>query len=612
MREQWRALAMLVRTAWRTDRWRTAGLLLEPVSFLRFPLFAWCLKVMADGAFRQDLGMMAAGAAGITATRVLWFLGMWTGSWIRNRLIEEVGFALDREIATLSAGLPGLEHHERADYQDRLELLRQEQGLLGNSLSTLIYTANTLVAGASTLAGLALVSPLLLLLLPFALPALPVAAVEQRWLRDAEMASADPLRRARHLQALTVDRNAGMELRVFGLQDEVLSRFRRAWREGRGRVLAVTRRTALLGAGGDLLFLLGFTGAVALMLWRASRGLATAGEVVMAVYLAQQVRGSIVEPIQMTAVAGAVLRAAGRMLWLRDYAAVQARQAEGKAPAPVRLREGIVFDRVGFRYPGTERWVLRDVSFRIPAGSVVALVGENGAGKTTLVKLLCRMYAPTEGRILVDGVDLASVEVGAWRERLSAAFQDFARLELAARHAVGVGDLPRLDDARAVEAALEGAGAAELFAALPAGGETQLGARWEGGVDLSGGQWQRLALARALMRREPLVVFFDEPTASLDALAENALFERYAREARAGSARGAVTVLVTHRFSTVRAAELILVIDGGGVAELGSHDELLLREGLYSELYLLQARAYREDAVPASASPDRAEAGHGA
>jgi ATP-binding cassette subfamily B protein len=236
--------------------------------------------------------------------------------------------------------------------------------------------------------------------------------------------------------------------------------------------------------------------------------------------------------------------------------------------------------------------VLRDVSFRIPAGSVIALVGENGAGKTTLVKLLCRMYEPTGGRILVDGVELAEIEVDAWRRQLSAAFQDFVRFEFPAQHTVGVGDLPRLDDRSAVHAALERAGAAGVLAALPGGTDTRLGARWEGGVDLSTGQWQKLALSRALMRDEPLAVFFDEPTASLDALAEHALFERYAQAARAGGARGAVTVLVSHRFSTVRVADLILVLDGGVVRELGSHDELIVRDGLYAELYQLQARAY--------------------
>jgi ATP-binding cassette subfamily B protein len=592
MRERWRAVAFLARTAWRTDRWRTLGLLLEPIGHLRFPLFAAFLGMMATGALRHDARMLAMGAAGVVATRVLAFVGLWTGSWIRTRLVEDVGFALDREIATLASELPGLEHHERPDYQDRLELLREEQGVLGGSLNVLIYTANVVVAGVGTLAALAFVTPWLLLLVPFALPAFPIAAAQQRWLKEVEARSTSPLRRARHLQALAVDRAAGMELRVFRLEREILSRFRRAWEEARAPRLRVGRRVAVLNSAGDLLFLAAFGGAVGLMLWRASRGQATVGEVVMAVYLGQQVRSAIVDPVQRVTGLGEVLRAAGRMLWLRDYAAGVNRAARGVLRAPARLAEGIVFDRVSFRYPGTDRWALRDVSFHVPAGAVVALVGENGAGKTTLVKLLCRMYEPSEGRVLVDGVDLADIDVVGWRQRLAAAFQDFVRFELEAGEAVSVGDLARRHDPGVVPAALERAGAADVLAALPDGERTQLGARWQGGVDLSTGQWQKLALGRALVRREPLVVFFDEPTASLDALAEHALFERYAREARHGTERGAITVLVSHRFSTVRTADLILVIDGGGVTEIGAHDELLQRDGLYAELYSMQARAY--------------------
>ncbi|HEX5869680.1 MAG TPA: ABC transporter ATP-binding protein [Longimicrobium sp.] len=592
MREQWRALALLVRTAWRTDPWRSAGLLLEPIGHLRIPLFALSLKLMTDGAIEKDARLLGLGAAGIVTTRLLGFVGAWTGSWIRARLTEGVGFAMDQEIARLASELPGLEHHERPDVQDRLELLHKGQGVLGGALNTLVIAGNAVVAGVSTLVALAWMSPLLLLLVPFTLPAIPIAAAKQRWFKDAEERSAEPSRRVGHLHRLTVDREAGMELRVFGLQREILDRLVRAWRDLQDLVLATRRRVVMLDVAGELFFLAGFGGAVAWMLWRASRGQATVGEVVMAVYLGHQVSGSIVEPIRRVSGLGETLRAAGRMLWLQDYARAAAEAVRGTRPAPDRLREGIVFEGVSFRYPGTDRWALRDVSLRIPAGAVIALVGENGAGKTTLVKLLCRMYEPTEGRILVDGVDLADIEVGAWRARLSAAFQDFARLELPSQHTVGTGDLPRLDDRPAVHAALERAGGADVLASLPAGADTQLGSRWEGGVDVSTGQWQKLALGRALMREDPLVVFFDEPTASLDALAEHALFERYARAARSGAERGAVTVLVSHRFSTVRMADLILVIDGGGVRELGAHDDLLLRDGLYAELYQLQARSY--------------------
>jgi ATP-binding cassette subfamily B protein len=592
MREHWRALALLVGTAWRADPWRSAGLLLEPVGQLAAPLFAWFLKLMVDGASRQDLRLVAMGAGGIILVRAIGFMSGWAGGWIRLRLSEQVGFVLDRRIATLTAGLPGVEHHERADYMDRLELLRQGQGVLGSSLNSLINTANALVAGVGTVVVLTFATPWLLFLVPFALPAVPFAAVKQRWFRRAEEQAAPISRRARYLQELTVDRNAGMELRVFGLQREVLGRFRRNWLESQAIGLDLERRSMLLDTVADLVFLVGFTGAVGLMLWRAGRGQASVGDVVMAIYLTQQVRGRIVAPVWWISSLGTALRAAGRVLWLQDYARGASLAGAGSEPAPARLVDGIVFDRVSFRYPGTEQWALRDVSFRVPAGAVIALVGENGAGKTTLVKLLSRMYEPTEGRILVDGVELSRIGVEEWRGRLSAAFQDFTRLEFSAQHTVGVGDLPRLDDEGAVRAALGRAGAADVLERLPEGAATQLGAKWEGGVDLSTGQWQKLALGRALMREDPLLVFFDEPTASLDALAEHALFERYTREARSGSERGSVTVLVSHRFSTVRSADLILVVAGGGVAELGSHEELLLRDGLYASLYQLQARAY--------------------
>jgi ATP-binding cassette subfamily B protein len=289
-----------------------------------------------------------------------------------------------------------------------------------------------------------------------------------------------------------------------------------------------------------------------------------------------------------------VLRTAGRYLWLVDYAQAVHTPVPDPAPVPTRLADGIVLRDVAFRYPDTEAAVLDGVSLLLPAGTVVAVVGENGAGKTTLAKLLCRFYEVSEGAITVDGVDLRRFDVMAWRGRVAAAFQDFARFELLARETVGVGDLPRLADAPAVGAALARAGADDLPARLPRGLETQLGRDWEGGVDLSGGQWQKLALARATMRDRPLLLILDEPTAALDAQAEHELFERYAREAREAAAQaGTITVLVSHRFSTVRMADLIVVVDDGVVRESGSHEELMAAGGLYAELYELQARAYR-------------------
>ncbi len=250
---------------------------------------------------------------------------------------------------------------------------------------------------------------------------------------------------------------------------------------------------------------------------------------------------------------------------------------------------------MSFAYPGTSRVVLDDVSLTLPAGAVVAIVGENGAGKTTLVKLLTKMYEPSSGSILVDDTPLARVPAGEWRARLAGAFQDFFRFEFRAGQAVGLGDVPRLDDEPAVAAAVERAGAGDVVAHLALGLATQLGPTWPGGVELSFGQWQKLALARGFMRDRPLLLVLDEPTAALDAETEHALFEHYAAAARRTGENGSgrITILVSHRFSTVRMADLIVVLDGARLVEFGTHDELMAKGGQYSDLYRIQAAAYR-------------------
>jgi ATP-binding cassette subfamily B protein len=248
---------------------------------------------------------------------------------------------------------------------------------------------------------------------------------------------------------------------------------------------------------------------------------------------------------------------------------------------------------VTFTYPGTTEPVLRDVSLSLPAGTVVAIVGENGAGKTTLVKLLSKFYQPDSGQILVDGVDLARIPADEWRTRLAGAYQDFYRFELRAQQTVGVGDVPRLDDEPAVVTAVDRAGADDVVTRLESGLRTQLGPAWPGGVDVSFGQWQKLALARGFMRDEPLVLVLDEPTAALDAETEHALFEQYAAGARQEAVRGRIVILVSHRFSTVRMADLIVVLDGSRVVEYGSHETLMSAAGTYADLYSIQATAYR-------------------
>jgi ATP-binding cassette subfamily B protein len=287
---------------------------------------------------------------------------------------------------------------------------------------------------------------------------------------------------------------------------------------------------------------------------------------------------------------GIWLDSARRLAWLEDFVARAGVHAD--QPVPDRITQGIRLEGVTFAYPGTTRTVLEDVDLTLPAGSVVAVVGENGAGKSTLVKLLARMYAPSSGRITVDGTDIAGLDVAQWRERLAGAFQDFARLEVVAATTVGLGDEPRRDDRVAVGDAVERAGATPVVADLEQGLDTQLGPSWDSGVDVSFGQWQKLALARGYMRPEPLLLMLDEPTAALDAETEHALFERFAAGAREVVGNGRVTVLVSHRFSTVRMADLIVVLDGARVVEVGSHEELMAHRGTYAELYTIQASSY--------------------
>jgi ATP-binding cassette subfamily B protein len=339
-------------------------------------------------------------------------------------------------------------------------------------------------------------------------------------------------------------------------------------------------------------------GAIAFVAAKVGRGAASTGDLVVTVVVAGQVMQQLQGATGTANWTAWTFTAVRRWLWLLDYA-VRARTAVADGsqpllPAPLALRSGVRFEGVSFRYPGTEVDVLSGVDLDIPAGTTVAVVGDNGAGKSTLVKLLCRFYEPTSGRITVDGVDLKAVDIEGWRASTGAVFQDHARLELPALEAVTVGDLSQLGSVAAADAAMERAGSADVLGALPEGWATQLGARWPEGVDLSGGQWQKLALGRGLMREEAILFVFDEPTAALDAETEHRLFAEYAALSKRGQAeRGTVTVLVSHRFSTVRMADLIVVVADGRIAEAGSHEELVRLGGTYAELYELQARAYR-------------------
>ena len=284
------------------------------------------------------------------------------------------------------------------------------------------------------------------------------------------------------------------------------------------------------------------------------------------------------------------LDASRRLSWLEDYAARS--EMNATEPPPTKLHTGISFDHVSFRYPGTNKLILDDVSVTLPAGKVVAIVGENGAGKSTLVKLIARMYTPTAGRILADSLDIATITTEGWRSKLAGAFQDFHRFEFPAQRTVGLGELEHLDNRPSAEVAVDRAGAGDVIDRLAYGLDTQLGATWDDGADVSYGQWQKLALARGFMRSDPLVLILDEPTSALDAETEHALFERFANASRSDTSNGRIVVLVSHRFSTVRMADVIIVLDGNHIAEVGSHETLVANGGQYADLYAIQAAAY--------------------
>jgi ATP-binding cassette subfamily B protein len=383
----------------------------------------------------------------------------------------------------------------------------------------------------------------------------------------------------------------GKEVRVTGIGERLITDRRWAWECWYGPVAGARWGSALWHALAWAIFGLAYVGAVVFV----SSGLRAPASAVLLV-LAAGARlsayiGATVGEIGF--LRGFWMDGSRRLAWLEDYAAAVA--ASGDLPVPTALHRGIRLEHVSFAYPGTSRVVLDDVSLTLPAGAVVAIVGENGAGKTTLVKLLEKLYEPSSGSILVDDTPLARVPAGEWRARLAGAFQDFFRFEFRAGHTVGLGDVPRMDDEHAVVAAVERAGASDVVARLASGLDTQLGPTWPSGVELSFGQWQKLALARGFMRDEPLLLVLDEPTAALDAETEHALFERYAAVARGteDSKSGHVTILVSHRFSTVRMADLIVVLDGARLVEVGTHDELMAKRGQYSELYSIQAAAYR-------------------
>ena len=576
------------------NSWRAAGVLL-PATFV-FSALTWIIGPAYAATLRWLTDDALGGRSPVVAALLLGLL--WGSSYFADRfsellrltIIERSTRRLEDRLLRVVGGVSTLELFERPDLLDRVATFRSQSRYLGNTVALLqvgAMTCNVLFS-----AFLLVSVDARLLVLPLcALPTVWLYGRREQLIRAAERAGAGDLRRRSRLFQLATSPDAAKEVRILRLGESLIARHRTASdRYVRLRAVAELRGGALVTLSW-LIYGLGFAVALAFLVDGVFRGGVSAGAAMMVVVLATQVTWSVLWMVGSLVEARRALAAAGQFLAI-EAAARAIDASRGVGPAPDRLADGIRLRGVDVRYPGTDRDALRRIDLAIPAGSTVAVVGENGAGKTTLVKVLCGLIRPTAGDVLVDDRSLGSIDPEAWRARTSGAFQDFARFEFRLGQSVGVGDVAFVDAVPQVEAALARAGGSALPAAVGEGLRTQLGTSW-GGADLSLGQWQTVALGRSMMRESPLLLVLDEPTASLDAEAEQRLFARFAEATSVARSRGAIAVLVSHRFSTVRMADLIVVLDRGEVREIGSHASLMEAGGLYAELFAIQARGYR-------------------
>lgn len=508
---------------------------------------------------------------------------------VRYRVAREIDGASRSRLLAAVGRQPRLAPLEADGVQSQLGLV--EGGLFGTAGAAAVASAALVGRYVQTVTALAIVAwfsvPLALLV------GAVIVAIRRRWhaafsaLADGLLTSADRLRRVAYTAELATTPEAAKEVRVFGLVDWLVARCRGYWTEAVAVPVAV--RSRLRRSANVELTLLGLCYVLTFVLAAraAARGDIDLG-LLTAILQAQFSAAQLIAPTVEDFSAGpglAALRAA------RDVE----RRLEPTPTAPRRPRAAsdraceLVLDGVSFTYPGASEPVLRHLDVQIPAGRSTALVGLNGAGKTTVVKLLCGLYEPTAGRILVDGAPLGDLDPAAWRERVAVIFQDFVRYQLPARDNVGFGALRLAGDAAALSHAARAAGAAAVVDELPLGWDTVLSRQYPGGAELSGGQWQRIALARALLavRAGAGLLVLDEPTASLDVRAEAELFDRFLHWTG-----GATALLISHRFSTVRRADQIAVLADGRIVETGTHDQLLALGGRYAALFRAQARRF--------------------
>ncbi|RNI19014.1 ABC transporter ATP-binding protein [Flexivirga caeni] len=592
------SIGLVLRTSWRISPSATLIAFLEAVGrvlqYLR-PLF---FGLIVGGLTTHSLHLLVLGVGGIAFSESCGFLLGTAGVQARVGLNERIGHHFDAEVARISGTAATLDHLQDPQYRDQMHALRERMGALGMAYNSLINAVNNLVAPVTTIVVAAGADLRLLLLLLIGVPATWWANRTMRWEQRAEDASAAAGRRSKHFSGLAVDPVAASELRIFGARNLLLRLVGREAGEWRKPFAQAETRGAALSTGVTLLYVVAATGILVWMAHDALHGRISAARFTTGVLVVGQLR-DVVGSLQSTVhFLGQMLRTVKRYRWLAEYGETAAAAHAGTTAAPEALHDGLTLRGVSFRYPGSEREALHDLDLHLPAGEVIAVVGENGAGKSTLIGLLTGMYDVNAGSVLVDSTPLQQLSLDDWRRHCSGAFQDHLKLELTAREAVGVGDLspgvaPAIPSDERLLAALDDAAASDVLAALPDGLDTRLGSSWPSGVELSGGQWQRLAIGRAMVRRSPLLLVLDEPTSALDPATEHALFDRYSAAAKATSRAGGVTLIVTHRFSTVASADRVIVLADGTVAEQGTHAELMAAGGRYAQLYGLQAAGYR-------------------
>ncbi|MEO6396308.1 MAG: ABC transporter ATP-binding protein [Devosia sp.] len=495
---------------------------------------------------------------------------------------NRVSIELMRHAAALD-----LMHFEESSYQDKLERARRQAASRSTVLSQVFGQLQMVITAIALAIGLLVYAPLLIVLM--ALAVLPAVWGEFRFNRLAYWLSHErsPERRQmEYLRQIGASADSAKEVKLFGLGDYLVGRFKSLadaiYIENRRLTIQRNALGALLGT----ISTLAYYGAYAYVVWRTVNGEFTIGDLAFLSGSFGQLNGFFQQIlIGFTYIAG-------QALYLDDlYSFFDIKptinEPKNPNPFPVPLREGIVFYNVGFRYPGSERFVIRNFNLTIKAGETVALVGENGAGKTTIVKLMTRLYEAEEGRVTIDGTDIREFSSADLRRNIGVIFQDFLRYSFTARENIGVGRIEEAADLPRITRSAEQSLAHEVIDKLPQGYEQQLGKQFVGGQDLSGGEWQKLAIARAYMR-EAEIIILDEPTAALDARAEAEVFSRFK-----SLSESATALLISHRFSTVRMADRIVVLHEGRVLENGTHQELVALQGRYAELFELQAAGYR-------------------